>query len=483
MIHSILQLLKNPFTLVFAAVTVGYGLYNRWLLLQVYGPSFKTGFWEMVTTVTTDPQYIAFVILPAWLILSVSKARRESAAPRLLRHGSRMRAWAHGWRNAWGSYLALAIVVLAAVGLSSFGLPLRAAPEPGSSETIFASHGLLPLAGLLLQVLLAGATLTTISATFNAVALSNQRQWINSLLAIATGVWVAASSVGLIHSDSILNASRFLDVGAFLLHPHQGAVAVVTLVCAASIAWLCVVYADRRVVSGRMTWQPFIFYLLGVGVFTIGTQISLQDSRITFFDATTQTLYGAGWLPLPFLTSTYITAGFAVVVLLELRLLEQGWMQVELLRYGSFLRWFGRFAGTNALRAVLVLASVAVACMAGFLVAGGSNFSWPAAGLALWLTQLTLNLPLQLFCYALLCSAVVIVFRTSSAALAIVLVILAGSFFDGRLAPWNPFGAGSMGRVDQSWLGVGAASAGLVAASFLVLFLLARLDRARRLTF
>lgn len=483
MIHSILRLLKNPFTLVFAAVTGGYGLYNRWLLLQVYGPSFKTGFWEMVTTVTTDPQYIAFVVLPAWLIVSVSNARRESTTPRLLRHGSRTRAWAYGWRNASGIYLALTIVVLAAVGLSSLGLPLRAAPEPGSSETIFASHGLLPLAGLLLQLLLAGATLTTLSATFNAIALSSQRPWINSLLAVATGVWVAASSVGLIHSDSILNASRFLDVGAFLLHPPQGAAAVAILVCAASITWACVVYADRRVVSGRMTWQPFILYLLGVEVFTIGTQVSLQGSGTTFFDATTQTLYGAGWLPLPFLTSTYITAGFGVVVLLELRLLEQGWMQIELLRYGSFLRWFGRYAGTSALRAVLVLASVATACLAGFLIAGGSNFSWPATGLGVWLTQLIVNLPLQLFCYALLCCAVVTIFRTSSAALAIVLVILAGSFFDGRLAPWNPFGAGSMGRVDQSWLGVGAASAGLLSASLLVLFLLARLDRTRRLTF
>ncbi|NRG40109.1 hypothetical protein HRK28_04155 [Rathayibacter sp. VKM Ac-2835] len=196
--------------LVFLGLTGAYALYSRFFQETATGRS--PGVWDVLLDVAADPYYLGFVVVPLWLILSALRATRTASPGALLRHGSLLRAWGGTLAGlatlcAKAAAGALAVCLVCGAGLQ----PTSFAP-PESVAAVFRAHGFAPVAALVAQVGLLGASLCATAAVVVSVRLLSGRASATWASVGGLFLWVVLSVLALVPPSAPLSAAAFLDL-------------------------------------------------------------------------------------------------------------------------------------------------------------------------------------------------------------------------------------------------------------------------------
>lgn len=192
------------------ACALGYGLYHRDLLLTASGN--QPGYWDIVLDVSSSVHFIAFGVLPVWLLAAYLHAAQVGRPAALMRYGSRRSLVAAA---TIGAAKLACLSILAAnvgIGLSALGLPVEArmASIDTAMSAVYSKLGLPPILGwlaqsmLLIVFLVATQTISTIGtlAALRAGALVIVGQWLSFLVAVfglfGDGVAAVARSIAIL---------------------------------------------------------------------------------------------------------------------------------------------------------------------------------------------------------------------------------------------------------------------------------------------
>jgi hypothetical protein len=200
--------------LVFLGLTGSYALYARFFEETATGRS--PGVWDLLLTVATDPYYLGFVVVPLWLVLSALRATRTASPGALLRHGSLLRAWGGTLSGLATLYAKAAAAALAVCLVCGAGLQPTSFAPPESVAAVFRAHGFAPVAALIVQVGLLGASLCAMAAVVVSVRLLSGRAAAAWASVGGLFLWVVLSVLAVVPPSAPLSAAAFLDVAVGL---------------------------------------------------------------------------------------------------------------------------------------------------------------------------------------------------------------------------------------------------------------------------
>lgn len=425
---------------VIAVVAAGYALNNRHLDA---GASTAV----MLQTLSSNPQFQYFVIMPVCVIAAVATIRRESTPLRLIRHGSRMMLLSGPLWSLLRSLVLVAVTVFlawTAVAMSTGGMfdlvtGIVAVGTLGGAVALLAI-GFAATYWLLLPVRFVTDSSAAVLGTASAV-------WVFSVL----------PDVGVFMTPDPLNVAQYVTLRSVSERPQLAAAlllaAVVAFVlCAVTARWRDA-GAARPHLNRRVTAVGIAVVVGVLGAIGVSSSVRLP----------------AGVSPGAVLSATFIGAGLSVVAYLAgmtiilclaiaatARFAADWTTRAPLLRirYGTTTRWVFRVLAREAGWAVRAVLLVAVVIIWVRYAATGTN-PFPAAGTE---AVLLIRIVLAAVVISILLTAVVVLFGSEIAPLWAGCGILALGLVPPLNSPWNPL----LGWAAQ-WTGSNA----LVAASVL----------------
>ncbi len=423
------------------------------------------GAWDLALDLATEPHFITYVILMAWLVRLV--IAQPVAVPGLIRLGSFRRLAAVSCAAAVPPIGVTLATLTAAWLIASAALGLRWSgdPTPGTAAARLSLVGISAPLGLLLQIALIVLSLITIQFLFTTLWVVFRRRAVEILSALALWLWAAAATMGAFPEGSPLNFGYFLNASL------SATSAAGALSAAASIAatWVFCALAigeqDRRARGGgtRFTAPALVFMAGVVGLLVVTINgIDLHDTSL--YDTVSVAFTGSAGTLAQFFVSSFIFIGYAYMFGVRLSEVRDGWAQLQLLRHGSITRWCARLALVEFLKAIAFLAVLLGLATLIYLLLGGREFSPPDGGFAVWAYQFMVNGVLQLAVYLGAVFAATWVTPSRAGALVICALLIMLAYLQNTPSPWLPVQLSGMALTVDGWSPVLAATGTLAAA-------------------
>ncbi|TFC48906.1 hypothetical protein [Cryobacterium shii] len=447
----------------------GYGLYCRQLIVSGSSSSTSVGFWDVVLETVGNPQFIIFVLLAAWLLHAILRGGQETAPQRLLRLGTYRKVLAAGTDQASWHLVGMAVVIILAIVVAAYGLPLVSAPSSGlGPQTVsgaFSTVGVPASVASIWQVLQLGLALLVVRVTFTAIRIHVQKPAIEAALAILIWLWAATSTIGLFDKNSPLNAGLYFQAVSAVAQPAAYAGAVLTMGLIGALAMVAALAADaRRTKLWRLHVSPAGLQALAVlVVLSLTMQISIPKES-SLFGSISFALQGNSGTIVQYLLSTLVFPGYALVFALGQQESTGSWRAVTLIREGSFGGMLRKVAAREFRRALVYLLFVLLVATAAYFVLGGRDVSLPPQGLGIWTYQFFINGLGQLSFYLLLVYAAEVAFGTRLAALISIGLVVVLSPPNIAVGRWLPVQQSAMSLASGGWEAVLPATASLLLA-------------------
>lgn len=433
---------------IFGAIGLAYALAVR---AQPSSSSDFVGTWDVILGVANSPQFLSFVIVPSWLLMSVVGARKVYSAEFLIRVGSyRAHLWflcSTGLRTIFSNLLLLA----AAFALASFGLPKESSLAPGSVAAVFLGMNLVPTLALPLQVLLLTLTLITMQAALVALRLVTGKGAIEVIGAISIGAWVLLSVGGLIPAEWPLNSMYFLNLGSWAPAPRLGAAAVALDVAILAVSYVIVLRIDRQALGKRLKFgSPTSTYFALTATVIVLAMNQARDFSDNFWDALSFAFYGTPGTVSQYVVTMFVFLGYAFVFQLRISSDSKGLSDLQLIRFGSFTKWSSRLLSREVLKLMVFLMCIGLLCAGSFFALGGQNFA-PSPQVAVLIYQFAVNGVLQLTFYLTIAFVAACTPELPLAGtVAIFAILLLGATPFGTTLG-SPFGASSLAWASLGW--------------------------------
>jgi hypothetical protein len=449
-----------------AIVVVGALAYGTMILASPTWSSQPSGAWALAAEVATEPRYM-FIIATAWLLRCL--LRPDPLLPALVRLGSYRMAAARA--NGSAIRAASASILFATVAwfiaCLMLGLPWSAAAPNDSAVRRFGEFGVSAPVGVVLQLALVALTLLALDLAITALRLAFTGSISIVFFALTVWVWIAAATLGFVPM-SPLNAGFYLNASLGALFPRTAMVAVVVLVAALALSSAAIGELDRRARGDGIRWArtQWWFAVVTLGILALAMKDYVSGSLA---DGISLTLWGSGSI-VQFATPVVIFVGYAWLFGVRLSRHTEGLLELELLRYGSRLRWGVRLFMIEAGKAVVFVVGLLVAAFTLYVLLGGRDFSAPAGengGTAGWLFQFLVNGVLQLLVYLVLVFGANFVSRDRSGGIVIVGVLVVLAFMQSTPVTWLPVQLSGMVFSITGWTTILAATLTLFIALFL----------------
>ena len=196
----------------------------------------------------TDTRFLANVVLTVWLVALVVRAPADTGAQRLIRHGSYMRAVGAACRDGLLWALAVVPVVLAAMYVTTLGLPAADDGSHGidSYPVELQSPGWPWLAALVATVVLAISLLLVLQLISLTLHLVSPVRGIDVAFAVAVAVIALLSAAGFVDAGSPLNLGQLTTVLSIVAAPGAAAVSWAITLAACAVCVVVLRGMDRR---------------------------------------------------------------------------------------------------------------------------------------------------------------------------------------------------------------------------------------------
>lgn len=468
----------SPYTLVLVLILLGYAFYFRATLPTTGAPLGQA---EVSALFATDPYYLLYALLPAWVIYALRTIRDDLAFAVVIRsrtsgHWVRTSLVGVG-RQVWPQLvLMVAVWFVAGLGYPKSWQWLRYTFNP--EETIFSpaigSTGLLP----------AGLAATTL-IVFTAAAVAS---------------YVLLASIALVSgrlAPSVIVAV-LLVVGTIMSHllPHQGLLQLVavenylsplasqtafgswwaapcTVVAVAAVALLVLRLRDRRTVSLELGARARTALGVAIPAALVAAAAALNANSSDSITTVARNVFqgagingGTNLIALLFAAVVFLLPSFLYAGKLESEL--GGHLQYVLIRSHSFTRFIGReFLRHLAFGAGYLAGLAAVLTVSWYIArsAAGETFtSGPALDQSAY--QFGVNGLLQLlFYWALTTLLVLITGRAFTGVIGLAAVIVLAIAAVGPLLVYLPLFANSLSHLAYGWTGLLGSSLVLILAT------------------
>jgi hypothetical protein len=427
------------------------------------GPSSGSGTsaWALADSVIISPQFLAYIVVPAWFAFALWSSGRTLSSSVSLRYGSRARSlWAEAGHGA-AAYACVALVLIIVLLLPVAGLPPSSVVklETVTGEFLSIDAALLGAGEIVLLFL----SLLTVRVIMVAIAQLCRRRWVPIVIAFAAWLWIVASTLGVVQTGTLTNTETFTNVVSLLGQPRLVPQVLCVLSSLILLSVLICVDADHRVggLGGGISQSTIV--LLSAAPIVFLAIAPTNPHHASYFNSVSIAFAGAS----AGLAKALVQASIAFVFAyqLQLRLTEAGatFRNAELIRFGSAPRLLRRSLIREMGIGAVYFASVCVWTLFVYLLLGGVSFQPPVNGLGEWSQQFLLNGVLQV----LLSVAVVETVRELGGGhvvgAAFIGVLLVVSCVPVPPGSWYPFGSGGMARATFGWVSVYRASAGATA--------------------
>lgn len=385
-------------SVVIAGLGAGYGLFDS--QFRSTGNDPGASIWGLALEVATDFNFVAFGLLPTWLVYLVAYKPSTHSLPSQIRHGSHRAVFVSSIANSTRA-LALQITILSVtwLGLGFGQLVLGGGRGHGRfpAETFFIESGVPPLAAFVLQVGLILALFCTIRIVLEAVSLHARRPFVRVMLAGGIWMWCALSAGGtMIPSGSLVSFETYSNVGLLLRSPGLALATVAVLLAIAAGSILSVAALDWRV-KGDYEIPTKTTAAFGAAIVLIGmVSIDMDVASLPISTALERVMAGANGSFIGVLVWIAIFGGYAYLFLLRIRGETGGWEHLILIRFGSQLRATKQIIVDESARIVSLFGFIGVCVVTWYLILGGNDFAEPISGWYVFLFQFLVNGSLQL---------------------------------------------------------------------------------------
>ncbi|WP_104197107.1 hypothetical protein [Cryobacterium sp. M15] len=466
-----------------AALACAYGLYGRAAIARQAPPLHTPEVLDVVLETLCSPQFVLFILLPAWLGRAVLSTRAELAPDRMTRHGSYRAALTSSIHSSARALAVSAAAVLAGLLTASTGLPLAQGDHhllvPDTATAVYSADGVLPWVALILQVAQLAGVFVVLHAVMMAIAMLGLPFGMRVVAAIVVWVWAASATLGGFPEGSYLSAQtyvifRFVPSDSFR---SAGAVAAVGAMIVAVVT--AALYLDARARHrGRRLTGTAVFGILSASI-VFGLVAQAQPTTRSFQTVMTDAFSGDGGTLLQYASGIVLLVGYVYLFSGQLAEVRSGWALLLLLRHGSMSRWARHVAVHEYIAAMLFIVAILACSAASYVLLGGRDFGGPAGSTPLWLFHFVVNWTLQLLVYLAAVFAAVLLSGHRLAGLMAVGMITALSVPQIQLGPWLPVQSADMYLTAGGWATVLASTASLLAWSLAINALLALVIRRR----
>ncbi len=445
--------------------------------LDAYG---APTFWDVVLGVVYSPQFVTWVVLPAWLIFAVLNSSRNRGIDTLSRAGSLRASWWSALRTAAAVFGTGAMVIVLSIYLGSSGLPLASEmPLPGGvRETLLGIGVSGPLVALFAELAMVFITLVSIRMSIHVMCLVRSRLLAASILAVLVWLWAVLSGF-VIPQGSMANAARYLGVLSVLRGPAESIVPFAVLVGSLVVGYLWIRERDRRLAGRSATvatlWVP---YLAASGSVVL---VSIYANRGTAHDLlalAAQVFPGSYGNLVQALGTSVLLVGFAVAMKSSEPFNVRGYREMELIRLGAVTSWVFRTFRKVAGRALVLLGFLGVVFVLGAFLAGRATTVLDWDLVILYGYVFVVNGFLQLGLYASLYAIPIGLWPTPEGQLFAV-GGLVGLSCVSMPTHWNPFSASSLARAEFGWSSALAGTCSVLLLSFLCVLTLTLVYKVR----
>ncbi len=486
--------LLSPWMAGLAALVVGYMLFFR-MTLPDQGRTFGAA--EMLGLIASNPYYLLYVVVPAWLLIAVFSVRAEAEFHILIRDGSR-RQWLRRFLLDNTTRLIPGLLVLSAVWVAgSVGL------APTTDWVMFLEHpdstyfsaalgpsGLSPFG-------LAGAQLLALASSGTAGAATIATVF---ALTLRAGL-VAVVAVILFTAPIIGHALAFNPAGPLGIISLENYVSPLSSQTSFGAWWvgsaICVTWVgllasllhlrdSRRATVQATPALGYVVYATFSGTLISAVMLMFPQARTELPDAMLFLFQGAtpgGSSLMLYLITTILFLAPAFLFAAEFEARLGGLVHYELVRLGSFRRFIVGQLLRNLGRNALVLGCAATfAVLAWRVVPASPRQSTLSVDPWVLVYQYGVNGMLQLTFYASLVLLVIwITGRANSALIALGTVFVVG-FFPLASVPILPAYASSLSYAVGGWSPVLVGTAILVVSIVVMLAAMSIYARRRGLT-
>ncbi|MEO6982605.1 MAG: hypothetical protein ABI072_05765 [Edaphobacter sp.] len=439
--------LFSPAAALFVLIGLVYGIHVRQT-----APLAVPGVWDVLISVVTSPAVLVYVMLPAWLLYSVLASRFRFETAQLVRYGSYIVAWRSSLLSACKIYFSVALFWVLALYLSSIGLRLQQTGLGDPLSKLFRDAGLNPALVVLLQACFLAIPFLAIYAIVVVVRLVTGAAIFSVVLAIVFFLWVAASERGAIGLNPIVNASNYLQAETIVTSPPTAiGVVIGSLVIVLASAFASVELDrrhQRRGIQFDNAW--FLFWAISVVILTLAMRSTIP-SKSAYTESLAIIFIGNSGTILQNMISLFIYIGSSFMLAYRLSKAGEGWRDLQLVRYGSTVKWTRAQLHKIAPRILMTLAIVTLICAAAYSSYGGRFLESEKLSLAAAAYQLFVNGFLQAFLFAQICLYAFTLRGLKAPALTAVALLLVFSSIPMSPDSWWPFGAASFAKFEVGY--------------------------------
>jgi hypothetical protein len=416
------------------------------------------GVWAIVARVAVSRQFLTYVVIPVWFAYCITVAERSRKPAVLMRIGTFARAWVRSLTCSLRALGSGALLVTVTLVLACAGLTQKSAPlEIGLANA--PSRIAAPVL-VLGEIALLFVSLLALQSVLLVLGVLTGRRWPTVALAVSIWIWMIASTIGAIGTDSAANADRYFDVFALLMFGSWSTLAITVGATAASCA-LVVIGLDRRY------RQAAIALLSGRAIFVAAALIvsalwaaEVASTARDMFDAVTVAFIGNGGTVFTAIVLAFFGVGYGYAA--QLRWMEIAQLRdLQLLRYGTRARRSAHVLGREAVAAVVYVVVIDAVAIASSLAASKHPFASADVDLGPWLFQLLANGVLIVWMNVTCFFVAVEIFQRPAAVLRVGLALFVLGVAWPFHSVWYPFGAASMARAELGWPGVLSATAAM----------------------
>lgn len=323
-----------------------------------------------------DPYFVAFVIIPAWLLFVLQSD--PFAASSLSRLGS----YSAATRKASGRAVVIMVGgftvlitswVSFALANTFFTGPTSGGPRIYPAAQIFQLNGLPVQVGFVLQVLLLALTLLTVQVAVLALQVRTQSRTLSSIFCSVFWIWAVVSAAGWIPATSLLSAGPYLNVLVLLATPGLIPVSLAAMTLAVAASSIRIFLCDRKaqIYRSRPDWIALTFgALVALAVFlTVGESLSVHTP---LFTSLSSLLLGPRGTVLQSLSWMLFFFGYTYLRQLALNDERDGLLLIRLIRRGSIKSALGTAAFEEWVRVILYLGAAGAWAILAFFIQGRS---------------------------------------------------------------------------------------------------------------
>jgi hypothetical protein len=467
---------STPAGIAIALGGVAYGA----LTLNEPGSREHASAWNLAVDTANDPHFITWIVLTAWLLRILVRRGASLTDGKLISWGSYRRLVLGTLRSALHPISAAicALGVAWMIASTSLQLPWTADPATGTAAGRFLASGIPTPVGLLVQVALVCTVLLVLEVLFLTLQIAWDKPAIEIMVALGLWLWAGSAATGLVPADSPLNAGFYLNASLVGLSPEATLTAVTNMVLAVVVCAGTIAECDRRVRGKPSRWAAPALWFAGASIAVVTISMATQNlQQVTLVDALSTVFLGSAGTMAQFFTSTFIFIGYAYLFGARLSTRGTGWIQLELLRYGSHSRWYRQVGSHELVKALTFIAVLLGTACVSYVLLGGRDFAPPAAGMAAWLFHFLVNGVLQLAVYLIIIFGATWLFPSRAGVLVATATLVVLAYLQSAPTLRLPVQLSGMAFAAGGWPTVLAATASLLAAFVIAAALLPILFR------